>query len=147
MQATAQLDTKRKELAVHLQKLGVGLGGLRKTLVTRTTDLFDQVTSSQIHIWSVILATHNSAVPHGLQQFCSFPVVKCLNSRAMLLTAGYVFLVSVCGIQFLEGSDALQAAQHCEEVFVDDGCLRLSCASRYKADAGARHSSRGAVSQ
>ncbi|DBA67016.1 TPA: hypothetical protein ACH3X2_002123 [Trebouxia sp. C0005] len=43
MQATAQLDMKRKELAVHLQKLGVGLGGLGKTLATRTTDLFDQV--------------------------------------------------------------------------------------------------------
>lgn len=41
--ATAQLDMKRKELTVHLQKLGMGLGGLRKTLVTRTTDLFDQV--------------------------------------------------------------------------------------------------------
>ncbi|KAL0039467.1 hypothetical protein WJX79_009469 [Trebouxia sp. C0005] len=41
--ATAQLDMKRKELAVHLQKLGVGLGGLGKTLATRTTDLFDQV--------------------------------------------------------------------------------------------------------
>lgn len=41
--ATAQLDMKRKELAAHLQKMGVGLGGLGKTLVTRTTDLFDQV--------------------------------------------------------------------------------------------------------
>lgn len=43
MQATAQLDVKRKELTSHLQKMGVGLGGLGKTLVTRTTDLFDQV--------------------------------------------------------------------------------------------------------
>ncbi len=43
LQATAQLDLKRKELAAHLQKMGVGLGGLGKTLVTRTTDLFDQV--------------------------------------------------------------------------------------------------------
>ncbi len=67
MQAAAQLDMKRKELTVHLQKLGVGLGGLRKTLVTRTTDLFDQVASSQIHLWSLGLGTHNSAVPHGLQ--------------------------------------------------------------------------------
>ncbi|KAL3158911.1 hypothetical protein ABBQ32_011625 [Trebouxia sp. C0010 RCD-2024] len=41
--ATAQLDVKRKELTSHLQKMGVGLGGLGKTLVTRTTDLFDQV--------------------------------------------------------------------------------------------------------
>lgn len=73
MQATAQLEMKRKELAVHLQKLGVGLGGLGKTLVTRTTDLFDQVASSQMHLWSVGLATHNSAVPHGLQQSCSLP--------------------------------------------------------------------------
>lgn len=46
MQATAQLDLKRKELTAHLQKMGVGLGGLGKTLVTRTTDLFDQVRSA-----------------------------------------------------------------------------------------------------
>lgn len=72
MQATAQLDMKRKELAVHLQKLGVGLGGLGKTLATRTTDLFDQVASTQIHPWSVSLATHNIDVLHGLQQSCSF---------------------------------------------------------------------------
>lgn len=88
MQATAQLDMKRKELTVHLQKLGVGLGGLRKTLVTRTTDLFDQVASNQIHLWSIGLASHNSAVPHGLQQSCSFPFVKSLTSKAMLLTQG-----------------------------------------------------------
>lgn len=43
LQATAQLDLKRKELTCHLQKMGVGLGGLGKTFVTRTTDLFDQV--------------------------------------------------------------------------------------------------------
>ena len=43
LQATAQLDLKRKELTAHLQKMGVGLGGLGKTLVKRTTDLFDQV--------------------------------------------------------------------------------------------------------
>lgn len=42
-QATAQLDLKAKELAAHLQKMGVGLGGLGKTLATRTSDLFDQV--------------------------------------------------------------------------------------------------------
>ncbi len=106
MQATAQLDTKRKELAVHLQKLGVGLGGLRKTLVTRTTDLFDQVASSQIHIWSVGLATHNSVVPHGLQQPCNFPFVKSLNSRAMLRTCSLL----VCGVHLLEGTDDLKAA-------------------------------------
>ena len=43
LQATAQLDLKAKELAAHLQKMGVGLGGLGKTLATRTSDLFDQV--------------------------------------------------------------------------------------------------------
>lgn len=48
LQATAQLDLKRKELTSHLQKMGVGLGGLGKTLVTRTTDLFDQVCSSSV---------------------------------------------------------------------------------------------------
>ena len=45
LQATAQLDLKRKELTSHLQKMGVGLG---KSLVTRTTDLFDQVCSSSV---------------------------------------------------------------------------------------------------
>ena len=48
LQATAQLDLKRKELTSHLQKMGVGLGGLGKSLVTRTTDLFDQVCSSSV---------------------------------------------------------------------------------------------------
>lgn len=43
VQATAQLDHKRKELTVHLQKMGVGLGTFGKRVVTRTTDLFDQV--------------------------------------------------------------------------------------------------------
>lgn len=42
-QATAQLEQKRKELSVHLQKMGVGLGTLGKRVVTGTTDLFDQV--------------------------------------------------------------------------------------------------------
>lgn len=56
MQATAQLDMKRKELAAHLQKMGVGLGGLGKTLVTRTTDLFDQVRVRQTEFWVFGLA-------------------------------------------------------------------------------------------
>ena len=43
LQATAQLEMKRKKLATHLQKVGVGLGGLGKNLAERTTYLFDQV--------------------------------------------------------------------------------------------------------
>lgn len=48
VQATAQLDQKRRELAVHLQKMGVGLGSLGKRVVTGTTDLFDQVTCNVV---------------------------------------------------------------------------------------------------
>lgn len=64
VQATAQLDQKRKELSVHLQKMGVGLGSLGKRVVTRTTDLFDQVP----HLLATWLATllvahlHSSSV-------------------------------------------------------------------------------------
>lgn len=53
VQATAQLDQKRKELSVHLQKMGVGLGSLGKRVVTGTTDLFDQVP----HLLATWLAT------------------------------------------------------------------------------------------
>ena len=49
---------------MHLQKMGVGLGSLGKRVVTRTTDLFDQVP----HLLPTWLATllvarlHSSSV-------------------------------------------------------------------------------------
>ncbi len=113
MQATAQLDVKRKELAVHLQKLGVGLGGLRKTLGTRTTNLFDQVASCQIYLSSGNLVTHNSAVPHGLQQSCRFPFGQESEQHSHAAHARDVLLVSVCGVPLLEEIDAFKAAWLC----------------------------------
>ena len=66
LQATAQLDLKRKELTAHLQKMGVGLGGLGKTLVTRTTDLFDQVRSAskqKLHVLVHVACQFNAVSP------------------------------------------------------------------------------------
>lgn len=74
--ATAQLDVKRKELAIHLQKMGVGLGGIGKTLVTRTTDLFDQVRDTVVEELSASDKAKGRAKRQG-----SRPVIKGKYSR------------------------------------------------------------------